>query len=169
MERLLVSACLVGHRVRYNGSDAGTAWDDPAAYRRWQAQGRLLALCPELSAGFAVPRPPAEVVGGEGRDVLTGSAAVLEQGGADVSALFLEGAYQALAQARRHAIRVAVLKEGSPSCGVHHIYAGNFSGVMKEGRGVTAELLERHGIRVFSERETGAVQGLLDSLEHQTS
>ena len=101
--------------------------------------------------------------------MLTGRAAVLEQGGADVSALFLEGAYRALEQARRHAIRVAVLKEGSPSCGVHRIYAGNFSGVMKEGRGVTAELLEQHGIRVFSERETGAVQTYLDSLEHQSS
>ena len=169
MERLLVSACLVGHQVRYNGSDAGTAWDDPAAYRGWQAQGRLVALCPELSAGFAVPRPPAEIVGVAGREVLMGEAQVLELGGTDVSTLFVRAAQRALEQAQRHGLRAAVLKEGSPSCGVHRIYAGNFSGVMKEGRGVTAELLEQHGIRVFSERETGAVQTYLDSLEHQSS
>ena len=166
MERILVSACLVGQRVRYNATDATAAWKDLTALQRWQSEGRVVPFCPELAGGFPVPRPPAEISGGEGREVLVGTATVNEQTGADVTTHFVRGAQLALQEAQRLGIRIAVLKEGSPSCGVHLLYSGNFSGQTKHGRGVTATLLEQNGIHVFSENEDAQVNALLRSLEH---
>jgi uncharacterized protein YbbK (DUF523 family) len=165
MHRILVSACLLGARVRYNGSDAKSAWPDLDALERWQAEGRIVSFCPELAGGFPVPRPPAEIDGGEGRDVLAGTAQVVEAGGNRVTEYFVRGAQLALAEAQRLGIRVAVLKEGSPSCGVLKLYTGDFSGTLKAGRGVTTELLEQHGVRVFSEAQTGEAQRYLSQLE----
>ncbi|MNT03018.1 hypothetical protein D3C72_1375360 [compost metagenome] len=73
--------------------------------------------------------------------------------GEDVSAQFLDGAWQALALVQKHGIRVAVLKANSPSCGNLLTYDGTFSGVKVSGEGVTAALLKRHGVQVFSEVE----------------
>ena len=119
--RILVSACLLGRPVRYNGS--AKPFIHPAL-SRWQAEGRVVSICPELAAGFRVPRPPAEIgAGRSGEDVLGGGAQVIEQGGADVTALYLAGARAALALARAENCRFALLIDGSPSCGSSFISA----------------------------------------------
>ena len=82
-----------------------------------------------------------------------GRAQVLTAEGEDFSAAFLDGARQALALVQRHDIRIAVLKANSPSCGNLLTYDGTFSGVKVSGEGVTAALLKRHGVQVFSELE----------------
>lgn len=87
---------------------------------------------------------------------------VVEQTGADVSADFRRGAELTLAFAHRHGIRLAVLKEKSPSCGVNIIYDGSFSGQQIAGEGVVAALLRQHGIQVFSEHELERVQPWLE-------
>ena len=149
MEKILVSRCLLGHKVRYDGGASGP-FDQLAA---WQAEGRVVAICPEVSGGLPTPRPPAEIPGGQGSDVLAGQAAVITTEGEDVSAQFLSGAYQALELVQKHNIRIAVLKANSPSCGNLLTYDGTFSGVKVSGEGVTAALLKRHGVQVFSELE----------------
>jgi uncharacterized protein YbbK (DUF523 family) len=168
MERLLISACLVGQKVRYNATDAKSAWTQTGLLERWQAEGRLVAFCPELAGGFPVPRPAAEIAGGTGAEVLTGQAQVIEQNGNTVSEFFILGAHKALQEAQRLGIRAAILKEGSPSCGVHVLYQGDFSGQMKAGRGVTTELFEQNGIRVFNEQEAELAAAFLIDLEKQT-
>jgi uncharacterized protein YbbK (DUF523 family) len=90
---------------------------------------------------------------------------VLTQAGRDVTEAFEAGAQLALEVARANAAPLAILKEGSPSCGSHRINDGTFSGRKIEGRGVTAALLERHGIRVFSEEEVVAAAEYLRVLE----
>ena len=165
MQRILISACLLGARVRYNGSDARSAWPDLEVLDRWQAEGRIVPLCPEWAGGFPVPRPPAEIALGEGHDVLSGAARVLEVGGNPVTEAFVRGARLALGEAQRQGIRLAVLKEGSPSCGVLKLYSGDFSGTLRAGRGVTTALLEQHGIRVFSEAQVTEAQAYLGELE----
>ena len=95
----------------------------------------------------------AEIPGGQGSEVLDGIAAVMTAEGEDVSAQFLDGARQALTLVQKHGIRVAVLKANSPSCGNRLTYDGTFSGVKVSGEGVTAALLTRHGVQVFSELE----------------
>ena len=150
MERILVSACLLGSPVRYHGGDA--AVHDPLL-DHWRAEGRLVALCPEQEGGLATPRPPAEIAGGDGRRVVASLAFVRTASGADVTEAFRRGAASALEVVRRHHIRMAVLKDGSPSCGSSGVYDGTFSGVRVGGVGVTTALLQAHGVRVFSERE----------------
>lgn len=150
MIRVLVSACLLGERVRYNGADARCASDVLA---RWAREGRLVPFCPEVAGGLPVPRPAAEIGQGDGRAVLRGAAPVRDQAGRDLTGFFLAGAQGALEAARAQGALLAVLKEGSPSCGTETIHDGTFTGARRAGPGVTAALLEQNGIRVFSERQ----------------
>ncbi|KIF64824.1 purine nucleoside phosphorylase [Pseudomonas fluorescens] len=149
MEKILVSRCLLGHRVRYDGGASGP-FD---LLEQWIEEGRVVPLCPEVAGGLPTPRAAAEIPGGQGGEVLDGTAAVITTEGENVSAQFLESARQALALVQKHGIRVAVLKANSPSCGNLLTYDGTFSGVKVKGEGVTAALLKRHGVRVFSELE----------------
>jgi uncharacterized protein YbbK (DUF523 family) len=151
--RVLVSACLLGERVRYNGAAASSSSSQLA---RWISEGRVVPFCPEVAGGFGVPRPAAEI-DGRGR--------VMTQAGADVTDGFLRGARLALDAARAQNVRLAVLKDGSPSCASDLIHDGSFSGRKRAGQGVTTALLERHGIRVFSERRVDEAAAYLETIE----
>ncbi|MDN5927054.1 MAG: DUF523 domain-containing protein [Hyphomicrobiales bacterium] len=154
--KILVSACLLGRPVRYNGS--AKAVSHPAL-DQWQREGRLVSICPELTAGFSVPRPPAEIAEGRsGEAVLSGDAHVIEATGADVTDLYVAGARAALALACENDCRFALLIDGSPSCGSGFIYDGAFVARKHIGVGVTAALLRQHGIEVFAETEIDALQ-----------
>ncbi|AKA21756.1 DUF523 domain-containing protein [Pseudomonas chlororaphis] len=160
MHKILVSRCLLGHRVRYDGGASGPF--DLLA--NWQAEGRVVALCPEVAGGLPTPRAAAEIPGGQGAEVLDGLARVITSDGEDVSAEFLAGARQALELVREHRIRIAVLKANSPSCGNLLTYDGTFSGVKVSGEGVTAALLKRAGVQVFSELELAEAAAALAAL-----
>lgn len=161
MEKLLVSRCLLGHRVRYDGGAHGP-YD---LLQRWQDEGRIVPLCPEVAGGLPTPRAPAEIPGGQGGQVLDGVRPVLTDDGEDVTAAFVAGAGIALQLVRQHGLRVAVLKARSPSCGNTQNYDGSFSGTLVAGEGVTAALLRRHGVKVFNESELTAAAAELARLE----
>ncbi|HWD34482.1 MAG TPA: DUF523 domain-containing protein [Pseudomonas sp.] len=158
--KVLVSACLLGQPVRYDGRASG----HPDLLQRWQHEGRIVPLCPEVAGGLPTPRPPAEIPGGQGSAVLDGDTQVVTVAGEDVSAQFLAGAQLALELVRRHGIRIAVLKSGSPSCGNVLVYDGTFSGSKVTGEGVTTALLRREGVQVFSELELEAAEQALRQL-----
>jgi len=161
MEKILVSRCLLGHRVRYDGGAHGP-FD---LLGLWHAEGRIVPLCPEVAGGLPTPRPPAEIPGGQGGAVLDGQRPVMTEGGEDVTAAFVAGAEAALALIARHGIRLAVLKARSPSCGNVENYDGSFSGTRVAGEGVTAAALKRAGVAVFNETELAAAQRCLATLE----
>ena len=161
MEKILVSRCLLGHRVRYDGGAHGP-FDLLGV---WQSEGRIVPLCPEVAGGLSTPRPPAEIPGGQGGAVLDGRLPVVTVGGEDVTAAFVAGAEAALELIARHGIRLAVLKARSPSCGNLENYDGSFSGTRVAGEGVTAAALKRAGVAVFNETELVAAQRLLAALE----
>ena len=161
MQKILVSRCLLGHRVRYDGGASGP-FD---VLEQWIAEGRVVPLCPEVAGGLPTPRAAAEIPGGQGRDVLEGRARVIASDGEDVSAAFLDGARQALALVQREGIRVAVLKANSPSCGNLLTYDGTFSGVKVNGEGVTAALLKQAGVQVFNELELVEAAAALEHLD----
>lgn len=145
---VLVSACLLGMRTTYDGDGRPVE-----ALVRLAAQGQAVPVCPEVAGGLPVPRPPAEIVGGSGEDVLDGRARVLTIEGEDVTAAYIRGAEAALATAHRLGVQIAVLKAHSPSCGSSQIYDGTHSGRLIPGRGVAAALLRRAGIEVMSEED----------------
>lgn len=154
----------MGHAVRYDGAAKPLLH---SAIDRWREEGRLVTICPEMSAGMPVPRPPAEIATGRtGADVLAGKARVLEKTGGDVTMEFRRAADNALALARETNCRFALLIDGSPSCGSGFIYDGSFSGKRLAGEGVTAALLSANGIEVYSDRQ---IEVLIARLENEGS
>lgn len=145
---ILVSACLLGLPTAYDGQAHPVAELVALA-----AQGLAVPICPEVAGGLPVPRPPAEIVGGDGGGVLDGRARVVAIDGADVTGAYLRGAEAALAAARRCGATLAVMKARSPSCGSSCIYDGTHTGRLVAGMGVAAALLRRAGLVVLSEEE----------------
>jgi uncharacterized protein YbbK (DUF523 family) len=163
--KVLVSSCLLGEAVRYHGGDASC---QSRILDRWRAEGRLVAMCPETTAGLPAPRPPAEIAGGDGGAVLRGEALVGDGTGADVTALYLRGARATLEIAIANGARLAILKDGSPSCATTYIFDGSFRQQRDRGQGVTAALLSQAGIRLFNERQLEEAAGYLEALETAT-
>jgi uncharacterized protein YbbK (DUF523 family) len=164
MQKILVSACLLGQSVRYDGGAHGPF----APLLRWQQQGRVLALCPEVAGGLPTPRPPAEIAGGQGAQVLDGLIALYDVQGVDVTQAFIAGAHMAERLVREHGIQIAILKARSPSCGNQHAYDGSFSGQLVAGEGVTAAALRRLGVQVFNEQQLSHAATCLHQLEGVT-
>lgn len=163
MQKILVSACLMGCKVRYHGGDALCHHN---LLEIWENEGRLIKICPEVSAGLSVPRTPSEIIGnGGGISVLAGYAKVVSHDGVDKTDEFLAGANYALKLAEENNIKIAILKANSPSCGNKRIYDGSYSGNLIFGMGTTAALLTQHGIKVFNETEINEVQEYLLMLE----
>lgn len=135
---LLVSACLLGERCRYDGQ----ACESPGV-RALGKRFELIPVCPEVLGGLAIPRLPAERRG----------LCIVRSDGADVSAAFRLGAERTLAIALDRNVVAAILKSRSPSCGVGRIYDGTFSGRLRDGDGITAEWLRCAGIPLFDEND----------------
>ena len=138
MEKILISACLVGDNVKYNGGNNLFQKID-ALLEKYE----LIPFCPEVEGGLSIPRSPAERVGDR----------VINQDGDDVTDAYLRGAELAFNICLFLKIKKVILKEKSPSCGSKIIYDGNFSHKEIKGMGVTAEYLKEKGIEVYSEED----------------
>ncbi len=145
MKKTLVSACLLGVNCRYDGGNCRN--EDVLKHSKTD---EIIPVCPEEAGGLPTPRPPVEIVGGDGNDVLDGKAKVLTADGEDKTDEYLKGAQHALKLAISQSATCAILKSNSPSCGCTKIYDGSFSGKLAAGDGVTTALLKRHGIKVIS-------------------
>ncbi len=145
---LLVSACLAGRACRFDATD-----NEARPVAALAAEGHAVLVCPEEEGGLGTPRPPAEIVGGDGSDVLDGRARVVTRDGVDVTDAYVAGAREALLRARESGATAAILKARSPSCGCGRIYDGSFTRTQRDGDGVTAALLKREGIEVLTEED----------------
>lgn len=145
---ILISSCLVGEYVRYDG---GTQGKSPLI--KMIEEGKAIHACPEVLGGLSTPRDPAEIIGGDGFDVLAGRAKVITTHGKEVTDAFIQGAHQTLKILQDHHIDTVILKANSPSCGNAFIYDGTFTGTKKQGVGVTSALLMQRGIKVLSEQD----------------
>ena len=138
MEKILISACLVGENCKYNGGNNLNPKIE-ALLEKYD----LIPFCPEVEGGLDTPRNPSEIKG----------ESVFMDNGRDVSENFFKGAKKALMLALFFKIKVAILKERSPSCGTHQIHDGSFSNKLIDGMGITAKMLKENGIAVYSEDE----------------
>lgn len=158
---ILISACLIGSPVRYNGSDLML---DHPLMEKWREEERLVAICPEVAGGLAIPRDAAEINQGSGSDVLNGSANVMTIKGENVTKPFIDGAYKALQLAVANNCRVAILTERSPSCGSSMIHDGTFTSELTLGMGVTTALLEKNNIKVFNQNQLDELNYYLQNI-----
>ncbi|MCP4544871.1 MAG: DUF523 domain-containing protein [bacterium] len=142
---ILVSACLLGIRCRY---DCGS--QPHSAVKAAIGSIEIVPVCPEQMGGLTTPRAAAEIDGGDGADVLAGRAKVIDTAGLDRTDEFVRGAHECLALARLYSCSMAILKERSPSCGVGEL---SHKGRSIPGRGVCAALLASEGITVISEED----------------
>lgn len=133
---ILVSACLAGYRCRYDGKIVPDA--EIVALLK---AGKAIPVCPEMMGGLPCPRIPSERTADDSR--------VITKDGGDVTEAFRTGAEETLRMARLYGCTQAILKAKSPSCGVGQIYDGTFSGTLRTGFGVTAQLLRENGIAVL--------------------
>ena len=138
MDKILVSACLIGQKTRYDGGDCEKPY-----LKDLNRFYDLVPFCPEVEGGLSTPRSPAMIRG----------QSVKNEEGVDVTSQYNEGAWKALSICELLGIRLAILKERSPSCGVHQIHDGAHEGKIIEGEGFTTRLLRLHGIEVMNEEE----------------
>lgn len=148
----LCSACLLGINCRYDG--ANNLKDNfKEKILELSQKGILIPVCPEQLGGQSTPRPPAEIQGGTGIDVLNGHAKVVESSGVDVTEAYVRGAEEILKIAKLYNIKEALLKQRSPSCGCGKMYDGSFSKKIIVGDGVTTALLKQNNIKVVTEED----------------
>ena len=136
--KILVSACLLGTACRYDGKSRPHPMMEELCRRH-----QVIPVCGETLGGLPTPRIPAERRGEQ----------VITKDGRDVTEDYQRGAREVLRLGRLFGCRVAVLKEKSPSCGSGRIYDGSFTGTLRSGWGVTAELLRENGFRVLGESD----------------
>jgi uncharacterized protein YbbK (DUF523 family) len=151
--KVMVSACLLGIKCRYDG----TAKANPELARLALAGFELVSFCPECLGNLPIPRLPAEIKNSDGAAVIAGKALVLNRQGVDYTPQFYAGAVKTLELYQKHRPELVVLKAHSPSCGVGWIYDGSFSGKLRPGDGVTAALLRENGAVLYTEVDFLAV------------
>lgn len=132
--KVLVSACLMGRKCKYNGGS-----NDNARVAAFMADKEAVEFCPEVMAGLGTPRTPVEIVDG----------VLMDRDGNNVDGVLREAVARAMAQVREMDIDCAVLQSRSPTCGVNQVYDGSFSGKLIPGSGVFAQALKEAGYRVI--------------------
>jgi uncharacterized protein YbbK (DUF523 family) len=148
-ESILVSACLLGENCRYDGSSKANE-----QVIELSKNYNMLGICPEVLGGLPTPRPPSEIIDGDGANVLDKTAKVTQiETGNDVTDFFFHGSQKVLEIAETNSAKIAILKERSPSCGVNQIYR---NGELVYGMGVTTAALMRKGIKIYSEERIPA-------------
>jgi len=140
-EILLISACLVGENVKYDGGN--NLIDE---LEKLKEHFELQYICPEVQGGLTIPRLPCEITS-------FSPLKIENEYGIDLKDHFIDGSKIALELAQRLGIKYALLKSKSPSCGNDKIYDGTFSGNLIDAMGITAKTLHDHGIKVFNENQ----------------
>jgi uncharacterized protein YbbK (DUF523 family) len=141
-QMIIVSACLAGFNTRYDRTNCG----HPEIIEL-VASGKAIPLCPEQLGGLPTPRPAINFVDGDGNDLMRGKKGVRAVGidGIDYSQNLINGANEVLRVAKMFNIKKAILKDGSPSCGVFKVWVNNRK---VEGCGVTTALLKKNAIMI---------------------
>ncbi|UEX90044.1 DUF523 domain-containing protein [Staphylococcus ratti] len=143
---ILISACLAGENVRYDGGNTFNL-----ELKKLVDSGLAQTICPEILGGLSIPREPVEIVGGDGHDVLNHKAKIIDIKGNDVTQDYLKGAALALKTCKALNCTTLILKSNSPTCGSTTIYSGEFNGNKKSGVGLFTAMLARHNIKVYDE------------------
>ncbi len=138
MAKILVSACLLGYPVRYDGKCKLNE-----KIKELAKDNVLIPICPEILGGLSTPRLKSEIK----------DSRVVRCDETDVTFNYNRGANIALDIAKINNVDYCILKSKSPSCGKGLIYDGNFNGTLIKGYGITCRLLMDNGFVVFDEKD----------------
>ncbi len=136
MEKLLISACLLGVNCKYNGKN-----NYNELVTKLKEKYELIPICPEVMGGLSIPRDPSEIIGDK----------VISNKGLDVTKEYQMGANMSLNTALKLNVKKALLKDGSPSCGKNYIYDGTFTKTKIDGMGITTRLFVENDILIYTE------------------
>jgi uncharacterized protein YbbK (DUF523 family) len=146
--KIVISPCLIGIRTRWDES-----CDEIEELINLVKSGQAIFMCAEQLGGLTTPREPSEIEpGNTAADVLKGDAKILSITGKDVTEQFVVGAQRILKFCQEMGVEIAILKSDSPSCGSERTYDGTFTSTTIPGKGITGELLEQNGIKVYNEK-----------------
>lgn len=134
--KIMVSACLLGYNVKYDGGN-----NLNSELIDFLKDYEVISICPEVIGGLSIPRIPSEII----------NNSVINKEKIDVTKEFTKGAIKTLELAKKNNIKVAILKDGSPSCGSSYIYNGTFTHTRINNLGITSKLLKANGIIVLNE------------------
>jgi len=143
---ILVAACLAGMNCNYKGESSPNE-----RVMELVRRGKAIYICPEQAGGLPTPRSGARIIEGDGNDVLDYNSKVISDGRRDFTREFRRGAEETWRTADRFGIKIAILKQRSPSCGCGYIQGGKYKRMLTKGNGVTTAYLIRRGIKVLSE------------------
>ena len=138
MEKILVSACLLGVNCKYNG---GNNYNENI--EEYLSDKEIIPICPEIYGGLPTPRVPSEIRNNQ----------VFTEDNIDVTENFKKGAEETLKLAKRLGVTKALLKSKSPSCGYKKIYDGTFTNQLIDGNGITTRLLLENGFEILTEKD----------------
>ncbi len=135
-EKLLISSCLLGNNVKYNGKN-----NYVEGILKLKDLYDLVIVCPEVMGGLSIPRIPSEIINDE----------VINKEKINVTKEFNKGKDIVLDLVKKYDIKKALLKDGSPSCGSTYIYDGTFTGKRIKSLGITSKFLKELNIKIYTE------------------
>ena len=141
--KLLISSCLLGEKVKYNGKDNKLSIN---ILDELSKVYEIISFCPEVQGGLPTPRIPCEVIS-------LNPLRVINKNQEDKTNEFVLGANKTLDLCKQENISIALLKANSPSCSSKYIYDGTFASKKIESVGVTTSLLLKNNIKVVDETQ----------------
>lgn len=156
MIKILISACLYGQNVRYDGKNSSIL--DHPIFLKLQEKVEFFPFCPEEQGGLSTPRIPSEIV-------QQNPLILKNKIGKDTTLFFQQGAQKTLEFCLKNNIVIALMKSNSPSCSNEFIYDGTFSKKKLKGNGVTVELLRKNNFFIFNENQ---LEDLLEFIENSS-
>jgi len=147
--KILISACLFGQNVKYDGNNNSIL--ENQFIKKLHSLNMLVPFCPEVEGGLPTPRIPVEIINDR----------AINQIGEDKTSFFQKGAEKTLELCQKNDIKYAILKFRSPSCGSNQIYDGTFTNTLIKGDGICTKLLKKNGIIVFSEKNLDELENIL--------
>lgn len=136
--KILVSACLLGEKCKYNGGD-----NYAPAIVEYVKDHQVIPVCPEMRAGMGCPRIPIEIVNG----------VLMDRNGKNVDGPMRKAIRDILNEIKDEDVSCAILKSRSPTCGVRQVYDGTFSGKLISGAGLFAQALKDAGYHVIDSED----------------
>jgi uncharacterized protein YbbK (DUF523 family) len=151
--RVLISGCLAAWQCGVDGTDYGLGVT--LTHLLALPTIRAFPFCPEQHS-LGTPRSMPDIHGGDGVDVITGRARVLDEHGDDLTGKMIEGARAMLVFAQDARVELAVLTDMSAACGSQVISDGCRllqTRRYQKGVGVATAVLLEAGIPVVSQRD----------------